>query len=96
MQVIKRNGRKVDFDFSKIKNAVDKAFNAVYQTNAPDDFIDYLSALSLTFVDDMNVEEIQKIIIYSLGEFKYYDVLIKYVEYKKEHQELRFIKERVD
>ena len=63
MNVIKRNGQKVDFDFSKIKNAVNMAFWAVYQSDAPDDIIDYLKTISETFEDDMNVEDIQKLVI---------------------------------
>ena len=38
MQVIKRDGRKVDFDKNKIKEAVLKAFNEVYP-NAGEDNI---------------------------------------------------------
>lgn len=96
MQVIKRNGKKVDFDFSKIENAVNKAFKSVYGAEAPHEFIDYLSAASRTFETDMRVEDIQKFVIYSLGEFKYYDVQIAYIEYKKEHDDSRFIRERMD
>ena len=44
----------------------------------------------------MSVEDIQKFVIYSLGEFKYYDVQIAYTEYRAKHKDLRFIKERVD
>ena len=70
MNVIKRDGTTVPFDFNKIKNAVNKAFNAVHGCDAPDDFIDYLRATSETFQEDKNVEDIQKFVIYSLGEFK--------------------------
>lgn len=96
MQVIKKNGQKVDFDFSKIENAVNNAFKAVYQTNAPDEFIDYLKTTSATFEHDMHVKDIHKFVIYSLGEFKYYDVQIAYIEYKKEHDEARLVRERMD
>lgn len=66
MQVIKRNGEKQDFDFSKIKNAVNKAFNAVHNSDAPDEFIDYLNAISQTFNKDITVEEIQNQVEYAL------------------------------
>ena len=46
MKVIKRDGSLQEFDFTKIKNAVDKAFNAVYKTDAPEDFINYLETVS--------------------------------------------------
>ena len=96
MNVIKRDGTVVPFDFSKIKNAVDKAFIAVYGSSAPDEFIDYLKAISETFNKDKSVEDIQKFVIYSLGEFKYYDVQIAYIKYKAEHDDSRFILERMN
>ena len=96
MKVRKRNGTLVPFDFSKIANAVNKAFYSVYKSEAPDEFIDYLRATSETFESDMNIEDIQKFVIYSLGEFKYYDVQIAYIEYKKQHDESRLIRERMD
>ena len=95
MNVIKRDKTVVPFDFSKIKNAVNKAFNAVYQCDAPDAFIDYLENVCKTFDKDMNVEDIQKFVIYSLGEFKYYDVQIAYTEYRYKHTEERLIKDRI-
>lgn len=96
INVIKRDGSLVPFEFEKIKCAVNKAFRAVYNEDAPEDFIDYLRATSSTFDSDMSVEDIQKFVIYSLGEFKYYDVQIAYIKYKEEHSEIRFIKDRVD
>ena len=95
MKVIKRDGSLQDFDFSKIKNAVNKAFQSIYNTDAPDDFIDYLNVVSSTFTEDKTVEDIQKFVIYSLGEFKYYDVQIAYTEYRHKHAEERLIKDRI-
>ena len=89
MKVIKRDGSLQDFDFSKIKNAVNKAFNSVYNEDAPDDFIDYLQAITSLFDRDKTVEDIQKVVIYSLGEFKYYDVQIAYIKYKNRHDSIR-------
>lgn len=89
MKVIKRDGSLVDFDFNKIKNAVNKAFNAVHGCDAPDDFINYLEAITSIFDRDKSVEDIQKVVIYSLGEFKYYDVQIAYIEYKNKHDSVR-------
>ena len=95
MKVIKRKGQVVDFDFNKIKNAVNKAFNAVYQANAPTELIDYLKVTSETFEKDMSVEEIQKFVENSLMEFKWFDVARAYIKYKEEHAEERLIKERI-
>lgn len=69
-QVIKRNGTKEDFNFSKIENAVNRAFNAVYKTNAPEDLIDYLKTTSQTFEDNISVESIQDFVENTLMEFK--------------------------
>ena len=66
MQVIKRNGEKQPFDFSKIKNAVNKAFNAVHQSDAPEEFINFLEAVASTFNSDMTVEDIQNSVEYAL------------------------------
>ena len=95
MNVIKRDGTVVPFDFNKIKNAVNKAFNALYNWDAPDEFIDYLRTASETFEEDKSVEDIQKFVIYSLGEFKYYDVQIAYIEYKSKHAEERLIRKNI-
>ena len=89
MNVIKRDGTIVPFDFNKIKSAVNKAFNAVHNCDAPDDFINYLDAITSIFDCDKSVEDIQKIVIYSLGEFKYYDVQIAYIKYKDRHDSVR-------
>ena len=89
MNVIKRDGSIVPFEFEKIKNAVNKAFNSVYKVDAPEDFINYLETVSKTFDVDQTVEDIQKFVIYSLGEFKYYDVQIAYIKYKDKHDSVR-------
>ena len=70
MQVIKRDGTLQPFNFEKIKNAVNKAFQAIYQNDAPDDFINYLEATSSTFETNMSVEDIQDFVENSLMEFK--------------------------
>ena len=70
MNVIKRDGSVVPFEFEKIKNAINKAFNAVYNTDAPEEFVDYLRATSETFEDNITVEEIQDSVENALMEFK--------------------------
>lgn len=95
MNVIKREGQVVPFDFEKIKSAVNKAFNAVHGCDAPDDLIDYLRATSETFEEDKSVEDIQKFVIYTLGEFKWFDVQIAYIEYRSKHAEERLIRKNI-
>lgn len=70
INVIKRNGSVEPFDFQKIKNAVNKAFKAVEQTDAPDSLINYLETLCSTFKEDKTVEEIQDFVEKSLMEHK--------------------------
>lgn len=86
INVIKRDGSLAKFDFEKIRRAVNKAFQALYGSDAPEDLIDYLKVISSTFEGDMSVEDIQKFVIYTLGEFKYYDVQIAYTEYRAKHK----------
>lgn len=95
MHVIKRNGEIQEFDFSKIKNAVNKAFNAVHQSDAPDDFVDYLERISETFNSDMTVEDIQNIVEYSLMIQGWYDVARAYIVYRDAHAEERARRQRI-
>lgn len=95
MHVIKRNGEIQEFNFSKIKNAVNKAFNAVHQSDAPDDFIDYLERISETFNSDITVEDIQNIVEYSLMGQGWYDVARAYIVYRDAHAEERARRQRI-
>jgi ribonucleoside-triphosphate reductase len=89
MQVIKRNGEKQEFNFEKIKNAVNKAFNSVYKVDAPDNLIDYLKAISSTFKTDKTIEEIQDFVEDTLMEFKWFDVAKEYIVYRDNHNNIR-------
>ena len=95
MQVIKRNGEKQEFDFSKIKNAVDKAFLAIHSSEAPDELIDYLQVVSNTFKNDMSVEDIQDFVENTLMEFKWFDVARAYIKYRGNHAEERARRARI-
>ena len=70
MYVIKRDGSKQEFDFNKIKNAVNKAFIAVHNSDAPDELIDYLYAVSKTFEDGISIENVQDVVEDTLMTFK--------------------------
>ena len=89
MQVIKRDGSLQPFDFEKIKNAVNKAFNAEYKSDAPEEFIDYLKAICNSFKEDKSVEEIQDLVENSLMEFKWFDVAKAYILYRENHNNIR-------
>lgn len=89
INVIKRSGEKAPFEFEKIKNAVNKAFNATYNSDTPTDFINYLEATSKTFEDSITVEEIQDFVENSLMEFKWFDVAKNYITYRYTHHLIR-------
>ena len=89
MQVIKRDGTLQPFDFKKIENAVNKAFNSKYKTNAPDEFIDYLRVICNSFTENKTVEEIQDLVENSLMEFKWFDVAKAYILYRENHNNVR-------
>lgn len=92
MFVIKRDGRKVEFDSSKIANAVIRAFNSVYSNNLTDEMTAFAQRISDDIAEknsDMSVEDIQNIVIKKLMASKYKEVATAYVEYKHLHEMAR-------
>lgn len=91
MNVIKRDGRKVQFDKDKIKLAVLKAFLEVdkeetqYAKDKAKEISNYIESLS----KDMSVEEIQDIVVSKLMASSRKDVAAKYVEYRYLHKMAR-------
>ena len=98
--VIKRNGQKVPFDESKIKNAIMRAFSNVYIKNSEDKnekaakriadnvtkIIDGLK------VEELNVEEIQDLVEKELMEDDA-NVAKAYILYRHKHAQVRLFKE---
>ena len=86
-KVIKRNGKEVDFDLMKIRNAVAKA-------NAETDNLHKLNEYQIDAIADnvagkiselaraVNVEEIQDMVETSIMEMRGYEVAQKYVRYR--------------
>ena len=92
MFVIKRDGRKVEFDSSKIANAVIRAFNSVYSNNLTDEMTSFAQRIADDVVEkhsDMSVEDIQNIVIKKLMASKYKEVATAYVEYRHLHEMAR-------
>ena len=92
MFVIKRDGRKVEFDSSKIANAVIRAFNSVYSNNLTNDMTSFAQRIADDVAEkhsDMSVEDIQNIVIKKLMASKYKEVATAYVEYKHLHEMAR-------
>ena len=94
MEVIKRNGEKVPFDFEKIKKAVVGAFKEVGQIVSESIFDDIQR--EIRFDDDVNVEDIQNIVENVLMGSDYKNVAKAYILYREKHKESRFIKDRID
>ena len=99
MKVIKRNGEVQEFDFQKIKNAIEKAFIATGRPGAPSILFENLEhwfTLISDGCDTTSVEKIQDIVEKHLMYEKYFDVAKVYILYRAKHEESRFIKERID
>lgn len=88
--VIKRDGRKVQFDKQKIQDAINGAFQDVKQQDCNDSgiiarvmrYIDAYQELS----DTIEVEKIQDIVERALMEEGYYNVAKAYIRYRYEHE----------
>ena len=95
MEVIKRNGEKVPFDFEKIKKAVVGAFKEVGQI-VPESIFDDIQR-EIRFDDDVNVEDIQNIVENVLMGSDYKNVAKEYILYREKHRVLRdFVKSKPD
>ena len=95
--VLKRNGKVVDFDMSKITQAITLAFEAQQRDFIPD-IIDFL-ALKVTAdfepkIKDhkIAVEDIQDSVEHVLVQAGYSDVAKAYILYRRQHEKLRDIK----
>lgn len=84
MQVVKRNGATVDFDQSKIINAICKANNEVQGREKAtkkqiEEVVEYIKSLGKK---RMLVEDIQDIIEQKLMELKHFELAKKYIIYR--------------
>ena len=96
MQVIKRDGSKEEFDISKINKAVEKAFNSCNK-KMPQYLYDMIGALFGTLEGDtIGIEEIQNKVEDILMNGKHFDVAKSYIIYREQHNQARFIRERID
>ena len=106
-EVIKRDGTKQEYDFNKILTAIGKAFGTQDQNKWLTDtgkhivpvFIqDLKTAIGNLFYDQesVSVEDVQDAVEKVLMLDEYYDIAKKYILYRSEHNEARFIRERID
>ena len=83
-QVLKRNGKLVDFDKNKIINAISKAYNDVYETNEIPFYAEKIANDIINVANESNtlaVEDIQELVEDFLTE---YDLLVAktYIRYR--------------
>lgn len=106
-EVIKRDGTKQEYDFNKILTAIGKAFGTQDQNKwitdtgkhiAPVFIQDLKTAIGNLFDDQesVSVEDVQDAVEKVLMLDEYYEVAKKYILYRSEHNEARFIRERID
>jgi len=99
-RIVKRDGRIVDFDITKIANAIKKAFDAT-ATNYTESVIDFL-ALMVTadfqpkIQDDLlKIEDIQDSVESVLSRGGYENVAKAYILYRKQHEKLRNVSDTI-
>lgn len=96
MKVLKRNGKLETFDVSKVLSAVNKAYKAKgRQMDAEvESEIQYLPTTLIG--DTISVDTVQDAVVKILMDLAPYDVALGYILYREQHNESRFIRERID
>ena len=99
-QVIKRDGRKVDFDLSRIAKAITKAFHAAkvpYNTDIIDLLVLQVTADYVGKVrnNEIGVEDIQDSVEAVLQRAGYAPVAKSYILYRKNREKLREMRSTV-
>ena len=87
MYIIKRNGKKEQFNPLKIKNAVKAAFNSLgyyVDESVYDEIVN-----SVKVWDEMSIEDVQDQVIETLRNFDFGDVADCYLIYRYEHKKIR-------
>lgn len=96
MQVVKRDGSIEKFDVNKIISAVEKAFKSCNK-KMPQYLYNMLGVLFGTLKGNIiGIEEIQNKVEDILMNDKYFDVAKRYIIYREQHKQARFIRERID
>ena len=93
MKIIKRDGRKVEFDQSKIKDAILKAFKSVdgeisdYAKIKSEKIAEYIQQISEE--RELTIDDIQNLVEKGLMSTKRKDVAKAYISYRQERDRLR-------
>ena len=93
-KVIKRDGRVVDFDLNRIRNAIQKAMMSVnkYDEKTLNKVVRYVvKVLNEKYgaEDIPHVEDIQDIVEFALVRYDLYEVAKAYILYRKEREKIR-------
>lgn len=94
MEIIKRNGRKEQFNPIKIKNAIKAAFDSLGFYVDEDVYDELVNSVKVW--NEMSIEDIQDQVIETLRNFDFPEVANCYQTYRLEHKQARFIRERID
>ena len=95
MKIKKRDGRLVDFNSQKIKNAVLKAFAAVdgqltdYAIEKANNIADYIEGYCIDYDGTLSIEEIQDLVENGLMSTKRKDIAKAYITYRQERTKAR-------
>lgn len=92
--IVKRDGTKVPFSIEKIRNSISAAFKSV-DMELTDETFDEIQK-ELLWIDGASVEFMQDSICMALMRCGYYEAAKSYILYRDQHQQARFIKERID
>ncbi|MBV7272717.1 anaerobic ribonucleoside triphosphate reductase [Clostridiaceae bacterium UIB06] len=96
LHVVKRDGRKVEFDSIKITNAIKGASEEIGYELKESEFIDLtqkaIKKIEELNLEQLNVEEIQNIVENTLLENNYREIGITYSNYRRERNKIREIK----
>lgn len=99
MQVIKRDRSKEEFDINKIINAIQRAWDSCRKFPMPEEALKPFLRIEKYFLNygrDIKIEEIQEEVEERLMDERLYDVAKSYIIYREQHNQARFIRERID
>ena len=94
MFIVKRSGKREQFNPVKIKNAVKAAFNSVGYSVDDDVYDEIVNSVKVW--NEMTIEDIQDQVVETLRNLEYHEIADCYQTYRLEHKQARFIRERID
>lgn len=92
--IINRDGTAVPFDIGKIRSSVAAAFRSVGEELAEHTFLEIYSHTDIR--DGIGVEEIQDRVSEAIMKCGHYNVAKSYILYREQHNQARFIRDRID